>query len=255
MIKKTNSIFVSNSNGSKKNMLRIFKEHKTGILGTIAFHLLLLVIFMVIKISTMYSYLEGGIMIDFEAEPEFELINDQTEVLPMAANMLQDVTHGTNIPVNIAQQALADQETNDEIENRIRELTEKYLTTDKPADNEEADIISESQLEEDITNDLSNEDISFKGESNIEYELENRSYKYLPVPVYKCEESGEVTIEITVNRRGYIINTKIIESSSSGDTDCLNAAAMRAATNTIFNTDYNATARQLGTITYKFIAQ
>jgi TonB family protein len=66
--------------------------------------------------------------------------------------------------------------------------------------------------------------------------------------------AGQVTVIITVNNQGKVIDAKVDNGSSSGD-GCLRAFATRAARMSLFNASTTAPARQMGTITYAFIAQ
>ena len=65
---------------------------------------------------------------------------------------------------------------------------------------------------------------------------------------------GQVTVIITVDNSGKVINAKVDDAASSSDS-CLRSFAVRAARLSRFNISQTAPSRQLGTITYAFIAQ
>lgn len=92
-----------------------------------------------------------------------------------------------------------------------------------------------------------------KGRVTVSFSLANpvRTRRYLEVPAYQCEGGGEVVIGITVNPAGEVLATKVL----SGGDECMQAAALGAARNSLFNIDQSAPVRQTGTITYLFIPQ
>jgi TonB family protein len=83
----------------------------------------------------------------------------------------------------------------------------------------------------------------------------NRTHLRLPLPVYKCPDSGKVTLSITVNQYGTVIQAQVMEEESSTDDYCLHEAALDAALKSRFNSGQNFPERQKGTITYIFASQ
>ena len=244
-------------------MIEIFKEYKYGVLGTIAFHLVIVILFLLVKISTTYSLVEEGILIDFESiEIEEEIVPEieETEIITEQGELGLDEGHGSNIPVNVAERNINDRESKEEIEKRINELTRKYLSPNQPvstvSENNESVPYEENVKEEEISPTLSlNAENDYKGASNVYYNLSGRRHRYLPIPVYKCEREGEVVVEIIVNKKGYVISARIEKQNSVIDDNCFYKTAMEAALNTKFNTDFNAPIHQKGSISYHFIAQ
>ena len=92
------------------------------------------------------------------------------------------------------------------------------------------------------------------GPSVLSYRLEGRKGQSLPIPAYKCIGGGDVTVAIIVNRKGYVVNVKVVENVSSPDI-CLQDYAMRAAKRSRFTASSTAPERQAGEIVYRFIAQ
>ena len=99
------------------------------------------------------------------------------------------------------------------------------------------------------------EKLFYKGPTTISYSLEGRTEVYIYPPVYQCQGSGKVVVDIVVNQSGYVIDAIINKSKSQINDDCLVEAANRAALTTRFNAKNTAPERQRGTITYIFIAQ
>lgn len=79
-----------------------------------------------------------------------------------------------------------------------------------------------------------------------------RQVRHLEVPGYRCESGGEVTVEITVNRAGEVIRTRVIRHGSE---ERMDRVAEEAAANTLFDINDSAPVRQVGTITYLFRPQ
>lgn len=93
-----------------------------------------------------------------------------------------------------------------------------------------------------------------KGKVTVSYYLKGRRATYLNVPAYTCRGGGEVEVNITVNKRGEVVNASINRSASTSD-DCLTEMAVKAAYASTFNADGAADNKQTGTISYIFIPQ
>lgn len=99
-----------------------------------------------------------------------------------------------------------------------------------------------------------NEGREYKGPSVLSWTLEGRKASHLPIPAYRCYGAGEVTVVISVDQQGNVVNAKVNDAASSAD-DCLRNFAVRAARLSKFNRDMSAPTRQAGEIVYCFIAQ
>lgn len=100
----------------------------------------------------------------------------------------------------------------------------------------------------------SSEDISIETGSNknstMSYSLVNRTHKFLPTPIYLCETSGKIIINITVNDKGRVVETSVNGSSTSTN-ECLIDHALEYANNARFSSDLSKKS-QIGTITFSF---
>ena len=94
----------------------------------------------------------------------------------------------------------------------------------------------------------------YSGPSVVSYELDGRKATSLRIPAYRCYGGGMVTVLITVNNQGRVIDAKIQEETSSNDR-CLREFAIRAARLSRFQMSTTAPSRQGGNIVYQFIAQ
>ena len=87
----------------------------------------------------------------------------------------------------------------------------------------------------------------------ISYSLAGRSPKGLPKPVYPGNEEGYVVVEVNVDRNGKVIKAIAGVKGSTTMNAALLKSARDAALNASFNADPEASAIQVGTITYHFI--
>ena len=85
--------------------------------------------------------------------------------------------------------------------------------------------------------------------SSVSFSLSKRDKVNLPPPVYLCEVSGKIVVNITVNAQGQVTDT-YINSSSSSKNQCLIDTALEYAKNAIFSSANRKS--QIGSITYYF---
>jgi len=240
----------------------IINENLSGILGTLAFHMLIVIIFLIIKISATHSLMDTVILIDFdeEEETEQEIIEKEIELDPDFEQYVADYLDAArrNIPVNVADRLNEELSTEKYVEELMDEMdedrSEDYLRSNERLQEllemEEEDIIVEGEENEDDT-----EPEIYQGPTNIYYSLENRYEVRLPVPVYKCEGEGIVEVQIVVDQRGRVVQVGVDNLGDSLNEICLAEAAKAAALSTRFNSNFEAPARQRGTITYHFQPQ
>jgi len=239
----------------------ILNEYLIGILGTVIFHLVIVIIFLVFKIASVRNLMDAIITIDFE-ETELQdfpinpVQEKDIEFDQYVADYLE--SERSNIPVNVAARLdeqlstdrFVDELTEEMSLNRSEEMlrSEERLRELQEMESEE-NIIAEADEPED------KDPVVFKGKTNIYYSLENRYHMRLPVPVYKCEGFGIVEVQIFVDQKGYVVNAMVPNLGESMNDICLAEAAKIAALATKFNSNFDAPLRQQGTITYHFQPQ
>ncbi|MDW5287267.1 hypothetical protein [Formosa sp. PL04] len=86
--------------------------------------------------------------------------------------------------------------------------------------------------------------------SSVHYSLVDRTHKYLPIPIYLCEASGKIVINITVSAAGDVVDTRVNTSSTSKN-ECLIGSALEYAKKARFSSDASKSS-QLGSITFYF---
>ena len=215
----------------------------------------------------------------YELEPE-EIIKEQAEPEKSITNPSQQT--------NLAYNETADlKNIDDDYLDKIKEHYEKYAQSTQEEESTLNDVNDLKNIESDndqsddeaystfnrINNllaskakkqkstkskgDNSSKEISISTGANknstMSYSLVGRTHKFLPTPIYLCETSGKIVINITVNDRGKVTETSINGSSTSTN-ECLIDHALEYATNARFSVDPSRSS-QIGTVTFNFIGK
>lgn len=239
-------------------------RHIYGILGTIIVHLLLVILFMLIKLSTTYKERQEAIIIDFQSTPEEPEVIEM-EVPDRIAEMYNNEAFWANIARNLANPAEEEFDIDEYVDQIKQELLESgeisednYLDElrrrlEEQSEAGETEFQGEDEEEKEKTS--AEMAAAYSGPTRIYYSLEGRIHIRLPLPIYKCEGSGKVILDIIVNQRGAVVSATVNQDESSSDDYCLHEMARDAARRSRFNLDPSAPERQRGTLTYHFVAQ
>ena len=235
------------------------KEKKTGFYTTVIFHLVVLIIFLLTAIHGVVSE-ETSFVLDFSKLEQLEEIARQEELKAQATKELDDLLSGRispnqyrNVAVDRASQPLKDDrfKNPNQVYDEARELQKKL-------DASRAAALREQGNDDDAAtagNNLPDSDApQYKGPSVISYSLDGRKAISLPVPAYKCQGGGDVSVRITVNKKGYVTAAAVITNVSSSD-ECIIKMAVEAAKRSRFRASSTAPEKQVGEIVYRFIAQ
>ena len=96
---------------------------------------------------------------------------------------------------------------------------------------------------------------TFRGPTRIFYDLAGRHHVFLPIPIYKCEGAGQITLSIAVDRAGNVIRATPASSLSTTKDPCLTETAIEHALRSRFNSDQSAPEKQGGFLTFVFVSQ
>ena len=174
----------------------------------------------------------------YEIEPEPELINEEKELEEQAISNSKQ----TNLAFNETEQF---EDLDDDYLDKIKEHYDKYAKATETKKETQQEVKDEQTSEElsaynKINNLLaaktknqqstasngnnSSEEISIgqgtNRNSTMSYSLVGRSHKFLPTPIYLCQNGGRIIINITVNHLGNVISTSVNGSSTSTN-ECL----------------------------------
>lgn len=236
-------------------MGKFSKEDRAGLYITVIFHLAVLIILLATQLGFSLAK-ENSFVLDFTKQEEVEKAKKE-EVFKedISERIEQMLAAAGSVPVrNVAVDRGAlkdDRGTNAEELYKDAERLQQELNNGAPLPKDEQ--VYEYKKPESGGPKKSSES-SYSGPSVVSYELEGRKASRLSIPAYRCMGAGMVTVIITVDPQGNVINAKVEDSLSSPDA-CLRGFAVRAARLSKFSSSSSAPPKQIGNIVYQFIAQ
>ncbi|HAM09153.1 MAG TPA: hypothetical protein DCP74_02455 [Bacteroidales bacterium] len=247
--------------------MKKYKGRLVGILGTVIFHLIVAIIIMSFQIRSLQVQARDMFEIEFLAEEQPE----EEKLIEVPITTIEKILQGDEEMLNIARNLAnkADPRVNpDDYIDKVKEeliksgklSVDNYIDEQKKAADKTDENLAfndESKVKDDQNKPSESQEMAanYKGPTRIYYELKGRTHTYLPIPIYKCQGSGKVSLRIEVNQKGAVEKTLVITGESTTSDPCLVEAAVRAAVITRFNSDLKAPKIQMGTLTYHFVAQ
>jgi len=239
-------------------MKRLTPDQKAGIYITVSVHLAVIIVLLLIRIGQEIQR-ENSFLLDFTRQEEMERQREEAQLQELTAEQLEKLIAAAEaIPirnVTVNRSALKDDRgTNAEdlykeaerLAQELKDGQQQRHVEDPEAFASAADPVKPQP--EQVP------DRPYSGPSVLSWSLDGRKASHLPIPAYRCYGAGEVVVIIAVNNRGDVVNAKVNDELSSTD-GCLRNFAIRAARLSKFSSSTTAPARQMGTITYAFIAQ
>ena len=239
-------------------MKKLFKnkEDRAGLYITIIFHLVVIIALLAYQIDSSLRR-EESFVLDFSKEEELARKLQEEKFKERISKKIEDLiaaSRNSGEPIkNVAVDANAKLK-----DDRNTDVDQLYKDAERLADElkngqledareETVELQSEKKKEE-------TKKQEFKGKAVVTYNLDGRKASSLKIPAYRCYNSGDVTVIITVNNAGTVVSAKVLNDVSSDD-NCLRNEAVRAARTTRFNTSSASPPNQTGEILYRFIAQ
>jgi len=270
-------------------MANFFTKNKKGILGTIAFHLFLIALFVFFGFHTPLPLPEEeGILINFGTEEDgFGFIepsstqtfqeneqiieNQETQFEESASEevtekiIAQDFEEAPAVEKKITEKKQVDNDKKQKTEEEQKTPVEKQREVNKRALYKGISTSNNSTQSEGVTTGQGNQgSITGSVESSdhtggtglgtkgISFSLRGRNFLKLPKPEYLFQVEGKVVVEVTVDRNGNVTQAEPgVKGSTTLDENLLNAAK-KAALNSKFDKNPDAPSFQKGTITYIF---
>ena len=238
-------------------MRRLTPDQKAGIYITVSVHLAVIIVLLLIRIGQEIQR-ENSFLLDFTRQEEMERQREEAQLQELTAEQLERLIAAAEaIPirnVTVNRSTLKDDRgTNaDELYKEAERLAQE-LKDGQQRQEEDPDAFA-SAADPVKPQPEQVPDKPYSGPSVLSWSLDGRKASHLPIPAYRCYGAGEVVVMIAVNNRGDVVNAKVNEELSSTD-GCLRSFAIRAARLSKFSSSTTAPARQMGTITYAFIAQ
>ena len=240
--------------------MKLTPDQKAGLYITAIIHLAVIIVLLLVQIGYSVQK-EDSFVLDFTRQEEQEKLEEQEELHRSAIEKLEDMIAAAavsgapvrNVAVNRSTQLKDDRNTDaEQLYKDAERLAQELRDGQNRALEDPEDYVADPVVKETPVKPRKTE--SYSGPSVLSWSLDGRRASHLPIPAYRCVGSGEVTVVITVDNQGRVVNAKVDERSSSTD-GCLRNVATRAARLSRFSASTTAPSKQLGTITYAFIAQ
>ena len=246
------------------------EEKKAGILITVAVHLTVIIFLLLTSISVVSSKRNVEyILLDFEdlerpkADPV--VLEEQEDLTPeereaimasierlMAERAMEQRSDYHNIITSRNPDARGTDA--DKLYEDARRLAEDLKNGQALTPDEGTDNIGKPSGGGKDTDRQDTPPPAYSGASVLSWSLPGRSAHELPVPAYKCQGGGTVTVIIRVGRDGRVKSALVDESTSSKD-PCLKKWALDYAKRARFSSSTTADEPQTGDIIYQFIPQ
>ena len=231
------------------------REDKAGLYITLIVHLGILIVLLIAQIGFSLQR-ENSFVIDFSKQEELRRIEEKKQFDENISRRVDDLISGAsgiefrNVTSSRNREILKDDRSTDA--DQLYKDAERLAKDLKSGpDQMDDDYVAEPTRK---TEDKKSETRQYSGPSVLSWHLDGRKASHLPIPAYRCYGGGMVTVLITVDNSGRVIDAKIQEETSSDDR-CLRDFAIRAARQSRFSIKQDAPARQHGDIVYQFLAQ
>ncbi|MBO4586003.1 MAG: hypothetical protein J5675_05315 [Bacteroidales bacterium] len=234
-------------------MKHLSPETKAGLYITAIVHVAVIIVLLLVQIGSAWKK-EQSFVLDFTKMEEQERQEQEKAFKEMTAEKLEElIAAAQSIPirnVTVDRSALKD--------DRGTDAEELYKEADRLAQelkDGQKQIIEDEIVAAPVKKEEKRQETKpYSGPSVLSWSLDGRKASHLPIPAYRCYGAGEVTVMIAVNNKGDVMSAKVNEDISTND-NCLRTFAIRAARLSKFSSSQTAPAKQMGTITYAFIAQ
>lgn len=246
-----------------KNIREFLSKNLVPILYTIILHMLVAIVLVFAKVDSLKEDMELGVVLDFTEEKTLEeMLEEETVEVP--AEWIELVYEArqaaSNQAVNLNDKVNKEISTDDYVNQLLDEL-EAQKDEDFLKDREKWEEILSSKVyeKEALPIEEVDEEHPFTGPTTITFEFLNspkdRQSRFLSIPVYRCEGSGLVIVDIVVLQTGVVQSASVISTQSEFNPECFSEAAEEAALNSLFKSDYTGPEKHKARISYQFVAQ
>lgn len=244
---------------------KLSTEDKAGLYVTVIFHLAVIIVLLAGGLTSALTA-ESSYLFDFSRQEEEERLAEEAAFKEEISRRLDELIYGDAdlVPApseseirNIAVDASTlrdDRNTDAEALYADAERLRNKLRNGTGPEAEEDMRDETADLGNDASDNTDTSDNEYRGPSVISYSLDGRKASRLSIPAYRCIGGGDVTVIISVDNSGNVVNAKIHDDISSDDR-CLREFALRAARLSRFSSSSTAPLRQKGEIVYRFIPQ
>jgi len=245
----------------KAGIRKFFKENQKAILYTLIIHLVVLIIFIFLKVEGLKNDQELGIELEFEEKTLEQLLEEEEVDIP--AQWLEELMRQRELSSNRAVNLNAEEKLNQEIstDDYVKDLLDQIEEARNQEDREKLEELQSILASADYVPPSAEEEETavYAGPTTITFEfLEeplSRGKVELTIPVYRCQGSGVVKVEVSVAPDGRVREAQVLQPIIGDDRVCFSDAALSAARSSQFRIELSGPERHRAIITYSFIAQ
>ena len=250
-------------------------EERYGIIGTVLFHVLLLIAFLLLGLTSMDPPPDNGVLLNFgtsdvgsgEIQPDESTSNpivpenpDEVDAVP---EEVQEVTEEVITQDEVETVKITEEKEKEEPVEEKPEISDQLKQTLSNAFNKKTN--SGSEGDDNVAGDKgktegTKEGTDYDGEAGgggngISYNLGGRKHLSLPRPIDNSQEEGIVVVTIVVDRAGNVISAIPGARGSTTASSSLLKKAKEAALKAKFSANPSAAEEQKGTIKYVFLLE
>jgi hypothetical protein len=245
----------------RKGIKSFFRENLNAILITVIFHLVVLIIMIFSKVDALKNEHELGIELEFEEKSIEQILED--EVVEVPADWLEEVMRQRELSSNRAVNANAENNFSEDIstDDYVNDLLDQIEEARDLEDREKLEELQAILATADYVPPApeGEEQAEYYGPTTITFEFReaplNRGKVRFTVPVYRCQGSGRVRVEVAVLPNGNVEEARVLGPIEGTDRVCFSDAALAAARSSRFRVELSGPERHMAVITYSFVAQ
>lgn len=235
----------------------LYRDNIYGVIGTLLFHIIIFLFLIYSDLEKSEEVKEEVIIIDMVELPP-ELPKKSVTKEPVISNQRNSSTSNRasqrkksrakseNDPYradDYSDEIAKARALASSVSNNLNKKTEEINNPDNP-----------ELTKKDPYKDAGKQKITeYTGDSNINYNLLNRQLVFTPTPIYLTQVGSTITVQISVTRSGKVTKATVVASSANNKEHEKHAVA--AAMKAKFSSSTSAQEPQIGTISYRFIAQ
>ena len=249
----------------RSGIKRFFKENLVAILYTLIVHLVVLIILVFIKVDGLKHDRELGIELEFEERTLESMLEEMEEMEEVPADWLEqlmrqrELSSNRAVNLNAENQFSEDISTNDYVQELLDQIEKARDMEDREKMEELQAILASADYVPPEAGGEEDERGEYSGPTTITFEFleepRSRGKVKLSIPVYRCQGSGLVRVEVSVAPNGRVREAQVLEPIEGSDRVCFADAALAAAQSSQFRIELSAPAIHTAVITYTFIAQ
>lgn len=234
-----------------------FDRHKTGVIGTLTIHTLLLFIFSTHELRLAPELIEPN-------TTDLELVSLENIEQPVQEMQSEERAAGdqrvTNLTSNITAERIVSERVSQRVAASVEEDLRRFeqeefdrLRDERRERGEEVTIpqLDPSKWNKELYMDKAAEPVKVEGATTVWHDLEGR-VRANDVPGYLCPASGRVAVRVTVAPDGSVIKADLDPGRSANADECMLEHALRSTRRARFD---RASAPQSGTVFFLFLPQ